>query len=370
MTKKSVSLIIVILIIIIVTTLYHSIFPQHDNQEAKTLNVYTWLDFIPPSLQKKFEIQTGIKLHIDYIDSDEGLDAKLLTGKSQYDLVYPSTPHIFRHIQLGFYRPLTLSEIPNIHNIDSKFLNEFYDKDKLYSIPYIWGTAGFAYDETVFNILFPNEEINSWQYMFDPEKLKILNHYGVASTASANELFGAIGFWNESLTPGNKKNYFNLASDAARLARPYWRVFLTSEAAIHALGSGEVSIAFMWNGDAMAAKALGYIHERRIQYAVPKEGAFMWIDSMAIPKSSTKSNLALQFINFMLAPEHMAEVTNYVKFANTSSKAKKFIHAKILQNPILYPPFSTLNRLHLEKQMNPGPEQTINRQFFKILVGY
>jgi len=338
--------------------------------DKKTLNVYTWLDFIPPSLQEKFEQQSGIKLHIDYIDSDEGLEAKLLTGKTEYDLVYPSTPYVFRHIQLGLYQPLDSNKLPNLKYIDSAFIEEFKSNGKIYSIPYLWGSSGFAYDANIFDSIFGDEHIDSWSYIFDPKKLKQIATKGIASTASGNELFCAIYLWLGHFITDITPQHIEALTQYARLARPYWRVFLSSESAIQALGTGEIALAFIWNGDAMAAQKLGALQGRKIRYVTPKEGALKWVDSLAIPHTTQNTEQAYMFINFLLEPQNMAEVTNYVQFANTSSYSKKFIRTEIINNLVLYPRPETMDKLILDKRTNSKIERTINRQFFKILVGY
>ncbi len=352
--------------------LYYSVFspPKKIASNNTLLTVYTWMDFIPPVLQKKFEDQTGIKLHIDYIDSDEGLEAKLLTGKAEYDIVYPSTPYVFRHMKLGLYAPLSLDKIPNMRYVDEDFMQDFKTGSTLYSIPYLWGTSGFAYDIETFNSIFPNEVIDSWSYVFDPEKLKKITQKGVSSTSSGNELFCAIAFWQNCRPQISTLETIDVITQLANQARPYWRVFLSSESAIQALGSGEVSIAFMWNGDALTAQQLGALRNKKIQYVVPKEGALKWIDGLAIPHNAPNSEAAHALINFLLEPEHMALVTNYVRFANTCSKSKKFIRSEILDNKIIYPDESVMKTLAIDTRSNSQFERTINRHFFKILVGY
>lgn len=343
---------------------------QSGNPTDKTLNIYTWADFISPDLQKEFEAQTGIKLHIDYMDSDEALEAKLLTGKSEYDLVYPSTPYVFRHIKMGLYKPLDLRKIPNIKNIDTDFLDDFKENDTIYSIPYLWASSGYAYNVEVFNEAFPSEEIDGWEYMFNPEKLKKIASKGVATISSAYELFGALGFWKGYSPENTPDNFIETAADLAKKARPYWHVFLSSDAAIQALGAGEVAIAFIWNGDAIVSQILAETQGRKIQYVTPKEGTYKGVDGLAIPCNSSNPDAAHQFINFLLKAENMAHVTNRVRFANTSSLSKKFILPEIVNNPILYPAPHIMKRIKVNRQINSKNERRMNRQFFKILVGY
>jgi spermidine/putrescine-binding protein len=364
--------IFIILICFIFFAGLYSVFPSKKQTASNTpqLTIYTWVDFIPPELQQKFKDQTGINLRIDYIDSDEGLEAKLLTGKAEYDIVYPSTPYVFRHMKLGLYAQLSLDKIPNIRNVDEDFIRGFKTKSTLYTIPYLWGTSGFAYDTETFDAIFPNEQIDSWSYVFDPKKLKKLTQKGVASTSSGNELFCAIGFWQNSRHQAATLKTIDTITRLANQARPYWRVFLSSESAIQALGSGEVAVAFMWSGDALAAQQLALLRHKHIQYVVPKEGALKWIDGLAIPHNALNSDAAHTFINFLLELEHIALVTNYVRFANTCSKSKKFIRSEILENKIIYPDESVMKTLAIDTQSNQQFERTINRHFFKILVGY
>lgn len=363
---------VVIFTVIFLATLYTYISSTitHEKIILNRLTIYTWLDFIPPSLKKKFEDQTNIKIHIDYIDSDEGLEAKLLTGKSEYDIVYPSTPYVFRHIELGLYQALSPDKIPNLNNIDGGFISDFKTSNQLYALPYLWGTSGFVYEVETFQHTFPNEEIDSWSFMFDPAKLKKVSTKGVAATASSNELFCAINFWKGQPLKLSTAASIESSYSAANEARRFWRVFLTSEAAIQAIGSGEVALAFMWSGDALTAQKLSSLRNKKIQYVIPKEGALKWIDSLAIPHNAPNASAAYQFINFLLEPQHMAEVTNYVKFANTSSQSKKYIEPEILNNTMIYPTHDEMKRLVIDKRSHPQLERTMNRHFFKILVGY
>jgi putrescine transport system substrate-binding protein len=370
MNKKN-YLVVIILLVFIPGFLYlfnTSRLGQESHEDV--LNIYTWLDFIPPSLQKKFEDETGIKLNIDYINSDEGLEAKLLTGKSEYDIVYPSTPYVFRHIKLGLYQALNLSKIPNIEYVDRDIIAEFQTTQQTYAVPYLWGTSGFAYDEDSFAKAFPNQVIDTWDYMFAPNKLRQIADKGVASTSSANELFCAVGFWMGHKPGECPEHFIDDAAAAAKEARPFWRVLLSSDAAIDALGLGEVAAAFIWNGDAVAAGKLAANRGKTIKYVVPREGALKWIDSMAIPHNATNVEAAHRFINFLLRPEHMAEVTNFVQFANSSQYSKPFVFKHILENKTLYPDQEIMRRLTLDKRVDPKYERTINRHFFKILVGY
>jgi putrescine transport system substrate-binding protein len=265
---------------------------------------------------------------------------------------------------------LNLKLIPNISNIDLEFIRDFKNGHTIYSIPYLWGSSGFAYNRDVIQSIFGEITIDSWAYMFDPVNLQKLKRKGIASTASGNELFCAIGLWQGYLPHHYTEDLIHIAAQYARLARPYWRVFLSSESAIQALGSGEVALAFIWNGDAVAAQNLGNIQGQTIQYVIPKEGALKWIDSLAIPYNAPHTEAAHTFINFLLDPQNMAEVTNYVQFANTSTHSKKFIKPEIINNPVLYPAAAYMQRLILDTRTDPKLERTINRQFFKILVGY
>lgn len=341
-------------------------------ETPNVVNVYTWGDFIPKDIQAQFEKETGYKLNIDYIDSDEMLEAKLLTGKSEYDVVYPSTPYVFRHVSLNLYEPLNLSLIPNIQNIDKDFLDNFSINHKTHAVPYLWGSSGLCYNEDIFDRVFLDENIESWTYVFDPEKLTKISKYGVASNTSPNELFSSLAFWRGDTpkTQDASEKHIEELYEIAREARPFWRVFLSSDGAIQALGSGEVAIAFVWNGDAVAAINMAKTKNKRLKYMVPKEGALQWVDSLAIPKTAKNKTGAYALINFLLQVKNMAAVTNCVRFANTSALSKRYISPNILNNRALYPSQEEYGRLYLDKRINPKLERSINRHFFKILVGY
>lgn len=341
------------------------------SRHQNVLTVYTWIDFIPADLQEKFEKQTGIKLHIDFIDSDEALEAKLLTGKSEYDLVYPSTPYVFRHMNLGLYKALDIQLIPNLKYIDAKFLSQFQSKEKLYySIPYLWGSSGFAYDVDILAKAFPGEKIDSWEYVFSPKKLASIAKQGVAVTSSANEFFVAGAQWQGVRLSEVAIGDIKKITEFVRKSRPHWTAFLSSDAAGQALLSGEVVLAGIWNGDAAKAKKLAYPQGKNLKYVIPKEGALQWVDSLAIPHNAPNAKDAHALINFLLEPKHMARVTNVVHFANTNPSSTQYVNSEIRSNNVLYPTPDVQARLVLDRRVNPKIERTINRYFFKILVGY
>ncbi len=357
---------------VFVFLLYVSFFQRDETDvvSRKTLTVYTWLDFIPEALQQKFEEETGVKLHIDYINSDEALEAKLLTGKSEYDLVYPSTPYVFRHINLGLFQPLDRTKLPNLKYLDKGLVVSFEVEKQLFAIPYLWGSSGFAYDKDVFDKIFFGEKINSWGYLFDPQKLTFIRSFGLAMTSSANEMFVALGFWKDVNLACLTSNNLHLLAQFGKEARPYWTAFLSSDSAVQALASGEVISSFIWNGDAAKARDLAKLQGRNIRYVVPREGALKWVDSLAIPHNAPNANGAHKLINFLLKPENMALVTNVVRFANTSQASKAYISRGITSDEVLYPTQETQERLVLDRRSNSKIERTINRYFFRILVGY
>lgn len=341
--------------------------------QGRIVNVYNWSDYINPQVLEQFTEQTGIKVVYDTFDANETLETKLLAGRSGYDVVVPTAYFLQRQIMAGIFRKLDKSKLPNVKNVWPEIAKRLsdYDPDNAYGVNYMWGTTGIGYNvKAVHARLGPESKINSWDVVFKPELLSKFKDCGVHMLDSADDILPAALHYL-GLNPNSTKPD-DLERAAALLAkvRPYVRKFHSSEY-LNALASSEICLVVGWSGDIKQAKnrALEAKNGIEIGYTIPKEGAQMWFDNLAIPKDAPHPEAAYAFINFMLDPQVAAKNSNMVAYANGNLASQKFIDKKVLYDPGIYPDAATMAKLYTVRARGPRAQRLINRIWTRVKTG-
>ena len=340
---------------------------------AEEVHIFNWSDYIEPSLLKKFEKETGIKVVYDTFDSNEVLETKLLAGRTGYDVVVPSGSFLARQIKAGVFMKLDKSKLPNLKNVWPQIARQLerYDPGNQYAVNYMWGTTGIGYNvDKVKEVLGPDAPVNSWSLVFDPENMKKLQKCGVHFLDAPAEVIPAalnyIGEDPDSKDPAVIKK----AQPVLEAVRPYVRKFHSSEY-INALANGEICVAIGWSGDVLmardrAAEAKNGVH---VEYSIPKEGAVLWFDNMAIPADAPNPDAAHKFINFMLDAKNAAAATNYVFYANGNLASQKYIDKEVLDDPAIYPDAETVKKLYITTPYPPKIQKLVTRMWTRIKTG-
>ncbi len=359
---KKVSLLICLLFVVLFKTTH---------TYANEVRVYNWSDYIDRSVIDDFEVSTGINVIYDVFDSNEVLEGKLLAGNTGYDIVGPSIEYLGRQVVAGIHQKLNKDHIPNLRYLEPRMMERLatMDPGNDYAIPYLWGTTGIGYNkEKVQEIMGEDFSMDTFDVIFKPEIIQQFEQCGVAFLDAPSEVFKAALFYL-GLNP-NTKNPRDYQGEAYQLllnVRPYIRYFHSSKY-INDLANGEICLVFGWSGDILQsgdrAKESGNGIE--IDYKIPKEGAQMWVDMMAIPKDAPNAQNAHLFLNFILQPEMMARISNKVKFANANEQSKDFIVQEILDNPTIYPNEETMKKLFLAEIANPRVDRMMTRQWINI----
>ncbi|MDW6025131.1 polyamine ABC transporter substrate-binding protein [Mesorhizobium sp. BAC0120] len=341
--------------------------------QEKVVNVYNWSDYIDPSIIEDFTKETGIKVTYDVYDSNEILETKLLAGGSGYDVVVPTaSPFMARQIEAGVYQKLDKSKLPNLSNMWDVITERTakYDPGNEYSVNYMWGTVGLGYNTKKVSDALGVEVIDSWDVFFDPEKLKKLADCGVYVLDSPTDILPItlkyLGLDPESKSPDDLAK----AEEALMKVRPYIRKFHSSEY-INALANGDICLAIGWSGDVFQARDRAAEADQgvTIDFAIPKEGAEMWFDQMAIPADAKHVDEAHAFINYMMKPEVAAKATNYVFYSNGNKASQQFIDKEILDDPAIYPDEATLQKLFTVSPLDPKTQRLVTRTWTKIVTG-
>ena len=340
--------------------------------QDKVVNVYNWSDYIDPTVLEDFTKATGIKVVYDTYDNNEIVETKLLAGKSGYDIVVPSGPFLQRLIEQKVFLPIDrnkISESKNIWPEIDKRLQAF-DPGSKFAVNYMWGTTGLGYNVQKIKERLGNTPIDSWDIVLKPENLSKLKDCGVMMLDAPEDIFPgtlrALG-----LDPDSKKVAdYQKATDALMKVRGNVKKFHSSEY-INALANGDICFVVGYSGDILQAKKRAEEAKNGIEiaYAIPKEGALMWFDSMAIPADAPNAENALAFINFMMRPEIAARNSNFVSYASGNLAAKPMIKPEIVNNPGIYPNADVMGRLFTNSSPDEKLQKQITRMWTKVKTG-
>ncbi|MDI3469975.1 MAG: putrescine ABC transporter putrescine-binding protein PotF [Pseudolabrys sp.] len=344
---------------------------QANAAEEPVLNVYNWSDYIAPDTLAEFTRRTGIKVNYDVYDSNDVLEAKLLVGKSGYDVVFPSAmPYLARQIKAGVYRKLDFDKLPHARGIDAKVMTQLRtaDPQNAYAVPYMMAGTGVGYIESKIKPLLPSPPIGSLAMLFDPKVVDALKPCGVTLLDTPDEVFpAALAYLGKNATSTDNAD-LKTAYDAVMKARSGYRYFHSSSY-INDLANGSICVAQGYAGDLFQARKRAEEAKNSVKIGIflPKEGAVFNIDVMAVPKDAPHPDNAMKFIDYILEPEVVAKITAAVGYANAVPASRPFIPKDILDDPVVYPPNDI--KLYVEPLVTPTYERERNRLWTRIKTG-
>ena len=346
---------------------------QQARAEERTVNFYNWSNYMAPGVLEDFTRETGIKVVYDTFDANETLETRLLAGKSGYDVVVPTAYFLQRQITANVFQKLDKSKLPNLANawpVVTKRL-AVYDPGNVYGANYMWGTTGIGYNvKAVQKILGADAGIDSWDVVFKPENLAKFRDCGIHMLDSADDIFPAALSYLGLDPNSTKQADLEKAADLVIKIRPYVRKFHSSEY-LSALATGEICFVVGWSGDIMQARsrAAEAKNDIEIGYAIPKEGAQMFFDNLAIPADANNVAEAYQLINYLYRPEVAARNSDYLSYANGNLASQKLVDPKILNDKNIYPDEATLAKLFVITARDPATQRVINRLWTRVKTG-
>jgi len=337
--------------------------------EEKRLYIYNWTDFIGPNTIAKFEKLTGIKVTYDVYDAEETMEARLMAGSSGYDVVSASTDFFSREIKAGVYEVLDKSKLPNWKNLDPRILaiQAAYDPNNAHAVPYLHSINGFAYNVDMVKARMPDAPVDSLDMLFKPEVVSKFADCGVTFLDSAEDTI-QLALQYLGLDPNTTKREDFKAAEALLLkVRPYIRSFDSSEY-LNGLANREVCVAMSWSSDyAQAhARALAAGVNVNLAFTVPKEGANETFSSLLIPEGAPHPQAAYQFINFILRPDIIAEISNAIYYGNDNIASRSLVDPRILADVTLYPTPQIEARLYKSAEVNAATERIRTRTWTRI----
>ena len=340
--------------------------------EDKVLHVYNWSDYIAEDTLDNFQKETGIKVVYDVFDSNETLEAKLLSGGSGYDVVVPSNQFLAKQIRAGVFQKLDKSKLPNWKNLNPDLMKalEAADPGNQYAFPYLWGTTGIGYNPAKVKAALGVDKIDSWEAVFKPENMEKLKSCGVAMLDAPEEIYAAalhyLGKNPIAQSPADVK----AAEELLLKVRPHVTYFHSSKY-ISDLANGNICVAVGYSGDMLQAADRAEEAGRgiEIRYAIPKEGANLWFDMLAIPADAGNVEEAHAFINYLLEPAVIAGISDYVGYANPNTKAGELMDQDVRSDEAVYPPQAVLDRLYISAELPTKVQRLMTRSWTKVKSG-
>jgi putrescine transport system substrate-binding protein len=339
----------------------------------RVVSVYNWADFIGKTTVADFEKATGIKVDYDTFDSDQTLEAKLLAGGSGYDVVSTATNYFSRQIRAGAYRKLDRAKLTGWANLDPKALALMATADpgNQYAVPYMHAINGFSYNVAMVRQRMPDAPVDSLDLIFKPENIQRFADCGVTFLDSAEDVL-QLALVYLHLDPNTTSAADYTAAEALILkVRPYIKTFDSVEY-LNSLANQETCIAMSWSSD--YAVSMARMREAgidvKLAFTVPKEGANATYSAMLIPVDAPHVEEAHEFLNFLLRPEVIAEITNETHYANENLAANRLVAPAILNDPTLYMTPEIAERLYLTSEVSPATERVRTRIWTRIKTAH
>ncbi|MGQ0834868.1 MAG: extracellular solute-binding protein [Gammaproteobacteria bacterium] len=320
--------------------------------ERELLFFSNWDGEIGRNTLAEFRRRTGIRVVVEEIADNVSLQTKLLAGHSGSDVVVPGSNFLQPLMAAGALQKLDRTKLRNWRHLDPLILKalERIDPGNQYGVPYVWGTQGFAYERRAVTKALGRDPEPSWQLLFDPESARRLASCGIAWQDSAGSIMTDLALLAIGRDPGEESEEDLLAAEAALMrVRPYVRYIDSSSRFRSDLASGEICVAIGASGELIQARDLAVQagSDLDVRYVLPREGALLWIDLLVIPAHAPHVDAAHRFIDFLMDPAVIADVSNTAKFANANRDADALLDPAVRNDPDVYPDAEAMKRLHL-----------------------
>ena len=336
--------------------------------EPKVLNVLNWADYIGPDTIKQFEKETGIKVRYDTFDSNETLHARLVAGKTGYDVVVPSSHFAKKQIDAGLFLPLDRAQLPNWKNLDAGLLAKLAESDpgNKHLVTWLWSfvTVGINPDKVKAALGSTPMPANPLDLIFKPELASKVKSCGIHVLDSASEVIPvAMLYAGKDGYSSNAEDY-EAAAAVLRAARPNV-TRISSPGPINDLAQGSICVSLGYAGDFNIARSRAAEGKtgQNIQALIPPRGATLFFDTMAIPKDAKHPKNAHAFINFIMRPEIHAQLTNQVFYGNPNAASKPFVKPELASNPVIFPPASEIQKMAMPKALDNNARRLQTRTF-------
>lgn len=330
----------------------HQVKSDNAPKQKETLTIYNWGDYIDPAILKSFQKETGYRVNYETFDSNEAMYTKIKQGGTHYDVAIPSEYMVEKMRQDNLLMPLDHDKLTGLQHYNPSFLNEPFDPNNKYSVPYFWGTLGIVYND---KYVKPGS-ITSWNDLWQSQYRK-----QIMLIDSARDIMGmTLASSGQSV---NTKNEAELAAAQGKLSSlmPNVKAIVADEIKTY-MAQDEAALAVDYSGDAAEMMQ----QNKHLHYVVPEDGGNLWFDNMVIPKTVQNKKAAYAFINYMSRPEVAAQNAEYVGYATPNQDAMKLLPKSITQDKAWYPEQAVLDRLETYQNLGPDWTQRYNDYFLEF----
>jgi len=340
--------------------------------QEQVLNIYNWADYIGHDTIADFERQTHIKVVYGLYDSNQTLEAKMLAGQSGYDIVSTTTAFYSRQIKAGAYLPLDRSKLTNWKNLDPAVLSiqGQADPGNRYAVPYLHAMNGLVYNVDLVKARMPDAPTDSLAMIFDPKVISRFADCGVTFLDSPEDVIQlALAYLHRDPNSRSVED-LHAAENLVMAVRPYIRTFDSNDY-WHQLASKEVCLSIAWSSDYSVAQARADEDGTgaHLAFILPKEGSNITYNAFLIPASAPHPEAAHKFLNFILDPRVIADVTNDIHYGNDNLAARPYVRPELLRDPAIYPPPELKARLYLPAELGPEYDRLRTRVWTHIKTG-
>lgn len=309
-----------------------------------TLNIYNWGGFLPDTVADEFTKETGIKVYYSTYMSDEDLYAKLAIAynHSNYDVIFPSVAFLGQMERAGMLEKIDKNKIPNLKNLDPHFINQAFDPKNNYSIPYLWGATGLVVNRKY----YPDLKFDHWQDLWSPE---LKNQLLLMDDARTTFDIGlrVLGY---SINTQDQQQ-IKQAYEKLRTLLPNIKLFnMIAPQSIYTNENAVIGVGY--SGDTYAA----ILSNPGLEFVYPKDGAFLWMNSMAIPMNAPNLENAYKFINFILRPDISAQIASKLRYSTPNLAARKLLPKEQRDSHVLYPSSAELKHSQFEMDVRDANE--------------
>ena len=348
--------------------------PAAGQEEEKVLNVYNWSDYIAEDTIKNFEKETGIKVRYDNFDNNEILHAKLVAGKTGYDVVVPSSYWAKIQADGGLLRKLDKAQLPNLKNLDPAIQAQLakLDPGNDYMVNWLWGytTVGINVDKVKAALGSTPMPDNVWDLVFKPEYISKLKGCGVSFLDSATEIIpAALHYLGKPAYSKNPADYQAVPA-LLKAVRPYVTLF-SSTGYINDMANGSICLALGWSGDINIAKqrAIEGKTGQKLEALLPKTGGIIFMDVMVVPADAPHPGNAYKWINYIMKPEVHASITNKVFYANPNKESRKFVKPEVANDPTIFVSDAEMAKMALPDALSNDIRRTMTRMYTGFKTG-
>lgn len=323
-------------------------------EKERVVNFFNWSKYIGPDTLPSFTKETGIAVRYEEFADEEEMFAKLRGGARGYDLIVVSDYMIPRMKELNLIVPLPEGALTGLDNIDKRFRGTPFDPENAFTVPYLWGTTGIGFNKAK----LPKAP-SSWKELWDEKHSGRMTMLDNARDAVSIALL-MLGVDEATASEADLAAAKELLLKQRPLVKQY-----TSAAYIDGLVAGEIALAMAWSGDCLQAAR----ENPQIDYTVPKEGSYMWMDNLCILRGAPHREDALRLIDHLLKPNISAGIANAVRYATPNAAAREHLDKDLLKDPRVFPTPAMMKSLSFHAPLSPDTTQQWNELWSDVKVG-